>query len=86
MAAHACLKNEFTEDEKYHYLTRWLKLSIRDESHLTFFFFQTTFILAHFFICYLTCSVCKGDEIGHTSSCEKLGLLSESPLVTPDKY
>ena len=25
MAAHACLKNEFTEDEKYHNLMRWLK-------------------------------------------------------------
>ena len=24
MAAHACLKNEFTEDEKYHNLMRWL--------------------------------------------------------------
>ena len=27
MAAHACLKNEFTEDEKYHNLVRWLKLA-----------------------------------------------------------
>ena len=25
MAAHACLKNEFTEDEKYRNLMRWLK-------------------------------------------------------------
>ena len=25
MAAHACLKNEFTEDEKCHNLMRWLK-------------------------------------------------------------
>ena len=25
MAAHARLKNEFTEDEKYHNLMRWLK-------------------------------------------------------------
>ena len=25
MAVHACLKNEFTEDEKYHNLMRWLK-------------------------------------------------------------
>ena len=24
MAAHACLKNEFTENEKYHNLIRWL--------------------------------------------------------------
>ena len=24
MAAHACLKNEFTEDEKYHNLMSWL--------------------------------------------------------------
>ena len=24
MAAHACLKNEFTEDKKYHNLMRWL--------------------------------------------------------------
>ena len=24
MAAHACLKNEFTEDEKYHNLMNWL--------------------------------------------------------------
>ena len=31
MAAHACLKNEFTEDEKYHYLLRWLELSIWEE-------------------------------------------------------
>ena len=26
MAAHACLKNEFTEDEKYHNLTSLLEL------------------------------------------------------------
>ena len=26
MAAHACLKNEFIEDEKYHNLMTWLKL------------------------------------------------------------
>ena len=26
MAAHACMKNEFTEDEKYHNLMRWLIL------------------------------------------------------------
>ena len=25
MAEHVCLKNEFTEDEKYHNLMRWLK-------------------------------------------------------------
>ena len=28
MAAHARLKNEFKEDEKYHNLMSWLKLSI----------------------------------------------------------
>ena len=27
MAAHACLKNEFTKDEKYHNLMTWLKYS-----------------------------------------------------------
>ena len=27
MAAHACLKNEFTEDEKYQNLMTWLNLS-----------------------------------------------------------
>ena len=29
MAAHACLKNEFTEDEKYHNLMSWLILYIK---------------------------------------------------------
>ena len=28
MAVHACLKNEFTEDEKYHNLMSWLILCI----------------------------------------------------------
>ena len=28
MAAHACLKNEFTDDEKYHNLMSWLILCI----------------------------------------------------------
>ena len=28
MAAHACLKNEFTEDEKCHNLMRWLIVCI----------------------------------------------------------
>ena len=30
MAAHACLKNEFTEDEKYHNLMSWLKYNIEE--------------------------------------------------------
>ena len=35
MAAHARLKNEFTEDEKCHNLMRWLKsLQIEDEEAL----------------------------------------------------
>ena len=28
MAVHALLKNEYTEDEKYHNLMSWLKLSL----------------------------------------------------------
>ena len=32
MAAHACLKNEFTEDEKYNNLMRWLKYFVHDFS------------------------------------------------------
>ena len=32
MAAHVCLKNEFTEDEKYHNLMKWLKCFIVSET------------------------------------------------------
>ena len=34
MAAHACLKNEFLEDEKYHNLMSRLKLFLQDLSDL----------------------------------------------------
>ena len=29
MAAHACLKNEITEEEKYHNLTSWLRYMVQ---------------------------------------------------------
>ena len=37
MAAHARLKNEFTEDEKYHNVMRWLILSFQSLSFCCFF-------------------------------------------------
>ena len=39
LAPHAHLKNEFTEDEKYHNLMRWLKYS-NFVKYLAFFMFQ----------------------------------------------
>ena len=39
MAAHARLKNEFTEDEKYHNLMTWLKFAFIMATYVSNFFF-----------------------------------------------
>ena len=51
MAVHACLKNEFTEDEKYHNLMSWLKFfklcSVYGHQHLEQVIFQGITVGAH---------------------------------------
>ena len=52
MSAHACLKNELTEDEKYHNLLRWLINA----------YFRHTFILSAemSFVIKAILNVCNG--------------------------